>query len=148
MHCVRAARETRIRRSAKHEEASPKKPNENEIADILEFMCHGDNASGMWLRRLELGTGKGKYLDVQQAAAEAPDRCDMDCVTIGLACGWALDEIDVELGEALWAGVLDKDALVHRMCHGDLTSHLKGNCLARVPLREETVGDGGEKADL
>ena len=151
-----AACELLVRRAIKSAKELRKKtqkrlgriPRENEIDDNLEFICHAEKPAGKWLLEYILDEGTSKHMGVRKTS-NVPEQCELDCLTIGLACGRALDEVSVALVEALWAGKFDEAALAREICHEnvDITSALKGNCNAQIVLNAAAKDNGSGLED-
>lgn len=112
-------------------------PSEEAATQIVEQLCKVNAAEGSWMRKFDLversdeatpsdsgnsgggggsisGGGGGRRLALVKMEEEGP--CGVECATVALACAAAVEEMENELSEALYARAVDASKLRAKAC--------------------------------
>ena len=92
------------------------KLHEFEMNDIIEDICDPETIEGEWITKLDLSINK-KDRQIYVISHEEYGHCKRECQTIVHACKKHMDEIGLDVGEALWKRKPDtKEKLVVYVC--------------------------------
>ena len=116
-----AACEAAVAAAHRQVAALGKKASEESAMQLVESLCKPDAKEGSWMQSIDLveedAVGGGRRLALVTTDSDGP--CGQECHTVALACEAAIDGIENELGEALYASVRstsDASSLAKRAC--------------------------------